>query len=287
MILCVGSINVDLVYRLADLPGPGETLAARSFSRGLGGKGANQSVAAARAGAEVTHFCPVGADAADLLAQMAAAGVRHAGPVLEDQANGHASVWVSERSGENVIAIHAGTNAMITMDALASVCAELGPGDWVMLQNEVNLVDQAARLSREKGASVVYSAAPFEVAAVEAVLPHITHLLMNEGEDRAFRDAGLTVPENVAQIVTKGPNGAEWRSADVRFSSPALPVAQVVDTTGAGDCFAGNLVAALARGADPAQAMRWAQAAASVQISREGAAPAMPRREETQRALEA
>lgn len=287
MILCIGSINVDLVYRLDDLPKPGETLAARAFSRGLGGKGANQSVAAARAGATVVHHCPVGADAKDLLAEMVKVGVRHSGQIFEHHANGHASVWVSEDSGENVIALHAGTNAMITVEELASVCADLSESDWVMLQNEVTHTDQAARLAREAGASVVYSAAPFDVAAVRSVLPFITHLLMNEGEDRAFRAAGLTVPEDVIQIVTKGPIGAEWRSRALDFEQAAFPVKDVVDTTGAGDCFAGNLVAALANGTAPREAMRWAQAAASIQITRAGAAPAMPSAEDTRKALKA
>lgn len=274
----LGSINIDHVYRLSRLPAPGETLASESYSRGLGGKGANQSVAAARAGARVRHVGAIGPD--DWLRdRMAGYGVDTDAIARADTATGHAIILVDGR-GENAIILHPGANHALDADAVAAALSGLTPGDTLLLQNETTLQVEAARIARKAGARVIYSAAPFDVAAVHAILPHADLLAMNEGEAAALAEA-LGTPE-VAMLVTLGPRGAEYRAPGAApVAVPGFKV-EAVDTTGAGDCFAGNFAAALDRGDTPAAALHFAVAASALQVTRPGAGDAMPTRAETE-----
>ncbi len=282
-IYCFGSINIDHFYTLPHLPQPGETLSALAHRTELGGKGANQSVAAARAGARVRHLGAVGRDGATVLSQIAAAGVDTAGvQVLDDGATGHAIVMV-DAGGENAILLHAGANHAIQPDPVLAALEGAELGDILLLQNETVLCDMVARAAQAKGMEVVYSAAPFDLAAVEAVLPYVHVLVLNAIEAAQLQAAmGLHLHDLPvdAVIVTRGAEGATWHARGwPEIAVPALPT-QVVDTTGAGDCFIGALAAALDRGATPQDAMRFAAAAASIQVSRQGAAGAMPSHDE-------
>lgn len=276
---------MDHSYRVGHLPRPGETLVAQSYRLGLGGKGANQSVAAARAGAVVRHIGAVGPDGGWACRWLAAQGVDITGVVEVQEATGHAIVYIDDAS-ENMIVIHPGANA-----ALSS--AHLGPleraakGDWLMLQNETPLQYEAAQIARARGISVAYSAAPFDVGAVRTMLPLCDVLLMNAVEAEALyaalgNDLSRAGPRHV--IVTLGALGVNWIADGQTLRIPAVPV-HAVDTTGAGDCFAGNLVARLDAGDTMPDALRWAVAAAAVQVSRPGTAEAMPTAVETRAIL--
>lgn len=275
MIFNLGSINADHLYRVAHLPRAGETVAAQGYARLLGGKGANQSIAGARAGGQVVHIGAVGADGDWMVAALADAGVdvRHVrrGPVV----SGHAVVMVEE-SGENAIVIHAGANRELRLQDVEAALAEAGPGDWLFMQNETNLQAEAARMAEAKGLCIAYSAAPFDVAAVRAVLPHVTLLMLNEGEAAQMaREMGeIAVP---MLCVTRGARGVLWTEADVgeTVTIPA-PKVVAVDTTGAGDTFAGYLVAGLAAGLEPRSALRRAVSAAAISVTRPGASVAIP-----------
>ncbi|MEM9318698.1 MAG: ribokinase [Pseudomonadota bacterium] len=279
MILNVGSINIDLVYRVPHLVRPGETLAAEKFTRNLGGKGANQSIAAAKAGASVMHCGAVGYDGHDYVKELADAGVSTDTIEILSEPTGHAVVAV-DAEGENSIMLFAGANHAIADRLLDDAFADIGPDDWVMLQNEVQVNVEAAVRARGKGASVVYSAAPFDPDAVMDILPFITHLLLNEIENAALDHLSVPVPDTIIRVVTQGAAGATWLAQSQNMHVAAFDVPDVLDTTGAGDCFAGNLVAALERGMSPIDAVYFAQAAAAIQITRNGAAPAMPSRAE-------
>jgi ribokinase len=278
----LGSINIDHVYRVPHLPRPGETLAALSYHTGLGGKGANQSVAAACAGARVRHIGAVGAEAGWALRKMKAFGVDLAHVVEVAAATGHAIINVDPLA-ENAIVIHAGANAALALGQVTGAMALSVGTDTFLLQNETNLQAEAARAAEARGLRVIYSAAPFDVSAVQAVLPFISLLVVNEGEAAALV-AALGQPLDTLPIkgviVTKGSRGAEWISAGTEtIFQPPFPVVPV-DTTGAGDCFIGSLAAALDRGDTSAVAMRYAAAAAALQVTRPGAADAMPIRAE-------
>lgn len=277
----LGSINIDHVYRLAALPQAGETIHALSYDQGLGGKGANQSVAAARAGAQVRHLGAMGAGDDWVIRRLQDAGVETADIArLDDQATGHAIILVEE-AAENSIVIHAGANGALPAERIGAALIGIGPGDILLMQNETSLQAETAARTRAAGARVIYSAAPFQIEALGAVLPHVSILAVNEGEARqTFAALGEDLPVE-GLLITRGAEGAEYRDLTTGevTRQPAFAV-QAVDTTGAGDCFAGWFAAGLARGEDVATALRHASAAAAVQVTRKGAGDAMPDRAE-------
>lgn len=275
MIFNLGSINADHVYRVVQLPRAGETVAAESYARGLGGKGANQSIAAARAGGQVVHIGAVGADGDWMVVDLADTGVDVRHVRRERGVSGHAVVTV-EQSGENAILVHGGANRVLRLQDVEVALAEAGPGDWLLMQNETNLQPEAARMAGAKGLRIAYSAAPFDAAAVRAVLPHITLLMLNEGEAAQMaRDMGVVqVP---MLCITRGAGGVTWIEAALG-KTVTIPAPEVVavDTTGAGDTFAGYLVAGLAAGAAPEHALHQALGAAAIAVTRPGASGAIP-----------
>lgn len=282
-IYCLGSINADVTYRVARLPLPGETIVAETVGRGLGGKGANQSASAARAGAKVVHIGRIGADGAWCLAELTGFGVDCSHVSQAEGPSGHAIIHV-DAAGENMITVFAGANTEQNMGRIDAALAEAVPGDWLVLQNETSHQEAAARLAHGKGLRVAYSAAPFDAEALRHVLPYVSLLLLNEGEFAALGAAHIALPEGCAIVVTQGAAGAMWRQGDVSLDQPGFAV-DAVDSTGAGDCFAGYLVAGLDAGASPEAALQRATAAAAISVTRPGAANALPARDEVTRFL--
>jgi len=271
----VGSINIDHVYRLSHLPAAGETLATLGYLRTLGGKGANQAIAAARAGARVRMIGAVGDDGRWTLEQLAGAGIDVAHVRTVTAATGHALIELDAR-GENRIIVHAGANHELEPAVIREALSSAEPGDWLLLQNETNQVVEAAALGRALGLRVAYSAAPFDAAAVEALLPELDLLAVNEIEAAALAARfGRDVALLPVRLVTAGAAGARWYQGDEVVSVPAWPVA-VVDTTGAGDVFLGHLIGTLALGLSRDEALSRASAAAALQVGRLGAAAAIP-----------
>ena len=279
MIYNLGSINADFFYRMPRLPGPGETLAATAMSSGLGGKGANQSVAVARAGARVRHLGSVGRDGRWLVDQLAAVGADVAGIRISDLPTAHAIVMI-DSAGENQIVIYPGANHDQCPEQIKAAFAEASPGDWLLLQNETSHQLEAAEMANGIGMCVAYSAAPFDADAVARLLPHLSLLIMNEVEagqlSKALGKPVLHLP--VANVlITKGAKGADWHDTRLlqTVSIPAFSV-DPVDTTGAGDTFAGYAVAGLSQGMSPQGALRRAAAAAAISVTRPGTADAIP-----------
>ncbi|TCP40275.1 ribokinase [Rhodovulum marinum] len=272
-VYCLGSINADNVYSVPHLPAPGETLAATGLFRGLGGKGANQSVAAALGGARVVHIGAVGPDGRWAVDRLAEFGVDTAHVVQSDHPTGHAIINVAP-DGENAIVIFPGANARQDGVRIEAALADAGPGDTLLMQNETSHQAEAAALAVGRGMHVVYSAAPFDLVALGAVLPRLSLLVLNAVEAAQMRSAlgEVTGPE---VIVTDGANGATWYFDGQCIAAPAFPV-KPMDTTGAGDCFIGSLVAALDLGKDRTGALRYATAAAAIQVTRPGTTDAMP-----------
>ena len=277
----LGSINIDHVYRLDHLPRPGETLAARSYVQGLGGKGANQSIAAARAGAITHHIGAMGTGDDWVVDRLKNAGVCTADiGRLPGQATGHAIILLDSQA-ENAIVIHPGANRAITRPMLEKSLAALKPQDTLLIQNETGCQVEAARIARKAGARVIYSAAPFDIGAVRAMLPFATILAMNAGEaDELFAAMPGDLPVQ-GLLITRGGDGAEYRdlTTGIVHRQAAFPV-KPVDTTGAGDTFAGYFAAALDRGDPVPAALRLAAGAAALKVTRPGAGDAIPGIEE-------
>jgi ribokinase len=277
----LGSINIDHVYRLDHLPRPGETLAARSYVQGLGGKGANQSIAAAQAGAITHHIGAMGATDDWVIERLKNAGVCIADILrLPGQATGHAIILL-DGEAENAIVIHPGANRAITPPMLAKPLSAIKAQDTLLLQNETGCQVEAARAARHAGARVIYSAAPFDINAVRAILPYVSILAMNAGE---AEDLFAAMPGDLpvmGLLITRGAEGAEYRdlTTGAVHRQAAFPVTPL-DTTGAGDTFAGYFAAALDRGDSVPAALRLAAGAAALKVTRPGAGDAIPCLEE-------
>lgn len=275
----LGSINIDNVYRVPHLPAPGETLGAVEFSQGLGGKGANMSVAIARAAARVAHIGAIGSEGKWTVDRLMEYGVdTRRIAVLKDQATGHANISVAD-DGENQIVLFSGSNRTISSDLIGSALSEASPGDTFLTQNETNGQRSGAEMAKQLGLKVVYAAAPFDATAVQEVLPFIDLLVLNQVEAEQLEDA-LGKPVNALGVedvvVTLGSEGCLWLNASGEETHvPAIPVTPV-DTTGAGDTFTGYLVAGLDRGMPMRQALGLATQAGALMVTRLGTADVIP-----------
>lgn len=273
----LGSINADLFYAVPHMPAPGETLAASAFQRGLGGKGANISVAAARAAARVHHIGAVGADGAWAVERLMEYGVDTRFIAKSTEPTGHAIILTDE-AGENQIILHGGSNQAIEIDAISSALSGAAAGDWFVCQNETNGQVEGVGVAKRLGQRVAYIAAPFDAGAVEAVLPKLDLLILNAVEADQLQSAtGKSAADLPVSdiIVTQGAEGCTWYHAGQATAFKAISV-EAVDSTGAGDTFAGYVLACLDRGQPMAQAIRTAQTAAAIMVTRYGTADVIP-----------
>ncbi|MCF6273165.1 MAG: ribokinase [Rhodobacteraceae bacterium] len=277
MIFNLGSINIDHIYNVPHFPAPGETLLSDSYSKGLGGKGANQSIAVSRAGGRVAHIGAIGDDALWTREILADAGADVSGIAVLESATGHAIINVDE-TGENCIVLFAGANVLVSEGQISTALASARAGDWFLLQNEVNNGPFAAKLARAKGLKVAYVAAPFNAEKVQAMLPFVDLLSVNEGE-AAMVCAALGVSEDEIPVekllITRGGEGITYRDGANRFTQFVFKV-EPVDTTGAGDTFMGYFMAGLDGGKAPQEALRMAAAAAALMVTKKGTAEAIP-----------
>ncbi len=282
-VLVVGSINEDVVLRVTRAPSPGETVSAEEVKRSPGGKGANQAVAAARAGAVVAMAGRVGDDDAGerMLAALHDEDVdtEHV-TALSGTATGTAYITVTAE-GENTIVIDPGANGAFAPDALDE---DLLAGAAVMLAQleiPVETVSRAVALARDAGARAVVTLAPAQPVP-DALLRGLDPLLVNEheaafllGEDqpgdpeRAAQRLRARGPRSV--VITLGGEGAVLVQEAGTTRLPAEQAQRVLDTTGAGDAFAGALAAELARGAELTEAVRAGLAAGAEAVARPGA----------------
>lgn len=282
-VVIVGSANVDQVFRVTAIPAPGETVLSHGFSIALGGKGQNQAVAAARAGASTAFVGALGSDAfgASIRDGLASDGIEARIHAVEAP-TGTALIAVDD-SGENTIIVEAGANALLELDD--EDAAALAVASVLVMQLEIPLptVTRAAQLARAAGTRVLLNAAPIQELPAE-LLDHVDILVVNEHEG-AFLARGAAV-ETLAPIVivTLGAAGAVAyeNGGEVRVPAPKV---SAVDATGAGDTFCGALAARLAEGAPLDAALRFAVAAASLSVQKHGAVPSIPLRAEIETAL--
>ena len=275
----LGSINIDRFYQVPHFPAAGETLATQSFSEGLGGKGANMSVAIARAAARVHHIGAIGQDGLWTRDRLTEYGVDTRFIKTTAGATGHANIAI-DAEGENNIILYAGANAEISDKEIGTALTTANANDILITQNETSGQVSAARLARQMGLNVAYAAAPFSAEAVKSVLEFTDILILNEVEAQQLSDATGKSPKTLGVphvIVTLGGEGAVWYDAmDGSESNVAAHAADVVDTTGAGDTFTGFLIAGLDRGLPMAQSLDLASKAGSIMVSRRGTADVIP-----------
>ena len=286
-VLNYGSINIDHVYRVPAFVRPGETLASRQYQRGTGGKGYNQTVALARAGARVSHAGKVGRDGEFVLETLRNDGVDTRHVTTVDTPTGHAIIQVDD-AGENAIVLFGGANQEVTVEEATAVVKTQTPGDWLLLQNEISCVGEILELGLKHGLRVAFNPAPMTDAVADLPLGRLGLLVLNESEGAglsgetevsAILDALQRRWPETAIVLTAGSAGAHYVDSNAAFFEPAARVTPV-DTTAAGDTFVGYLLAELVAGSEPRAALRLATKAAGVCVTRRGAASAIPRRDE-------
>ena len=273
----LGGINADYVYSVPHIPAPGETLDTVSREVFLGGKGANMSVAAARAGAHVCHIGAVGRDGRWAIDRLTEYGVDTRTIIAVEAETAHALILVAA-DGENGIVVYPGANRMISEASLNQSLTNAKTGDWFVTQNEVNLQIEGAKLAKEMGLNVAYAAAPFDADVTLQMLPYLDFLILNEVEAEQLTVATGQGPANLPVkdvIVTLGSKGATWFGAEGETHVPSYAVTPV-DTTGAGDTFTGYVIAGLDRGQPILQAMQTASKAAAIMVTRHGTADVIP-----------
>lgn len=270
----LGSINIDRIYALDHVVAQGETEGASALSEAPGGKGFNQSIALARAGAVVRHIGAVGPDGAPLVAMLRAAGADTGHIAAVAQPTGHAIIQV-DCEGRNAIIVFAAANGAITPEAVRTALAKAAPGDILLCQNETSAVAEAMREAKARGMRVVFNPSPFDAKIAALPLACVDQFIVNETEEAALLALG-GASATAARVVTRGADGCESLAPDREPVRAAAFRVKAVDTTAAGDTFTGYYLAAKAAGLDEAEALRRASAAAAISVTRPGAAPSVP-----------
>jgi ribokinase len=296
-VVVLGIFVADAAFRAERMPRMGETLLGDGFALGPGGKGSNQAVAAARAGARTRMVTRIGEDtfgrmALDLWAE---AGVT---PEVEqgDDPTGAAFIFLDRETGDNAIIVAAGAAGGIDPAFVEGRASRIGAAAVFVTQLEqpLDAAHRALAIASEGGATTILNPAP-AAALPDGMLALCDYVTPNETEAEALTgiavqdiesarragDALLGAGVRRAAVLTLGARGALYHAADASELVPALTVGQVVETTGAGDAFNGGFAAALAEGRSPLDAVRFGCATASISVTRPGAAASMPSRSET------
>lgn len=286
-VLNFGSLNIDHVYQVDHIVRPGETIPSLAYAIHAGGKGANQSMALARAGATVCHVGQLGPEGEWLRRKLADAGVDVWWLRTVDEPGGHAIIQV-DRAGENAIVLHGGANRTLSAELLAEALGSCDVGDWLLVQNETNRVAEAIRAAHARGLRVCLNPAPMTPDVRDFPLNLVDCLILNETEATGL--TGLHGPDGMLEalaaltpaeaILTLGADGVCFRDRGAVRHVPAAQVSQVVDTTGAGDTFVGYFLASRMRGAATAEAVADGCRAAARCVEQPGAMDSIPRREE-------
>lgn len=284
-----GSLNIDYVYAVDHIVQPGETISSTGLKLHSGGKGLNQSVALARAGANVYHAGMVGPDGDMLLAVCKENGVNIQHVKTVEERSGNAIIQVSS-AGQNSIVLFSGANRKNTKENVDEVLSHFDAGDILLLQNEINLLDYIMEKAAEKGMVIALNPSPFDSILHGCPLDKVSIFIMNEVEGNQI--TGETEAEKILAkmkemypkatvVLTLGKDGAAYQGADSQCRHGIYKV-PVVDTTAAGDTFTGYFLAVLTEGKTPARALEIASVASSIAVSREGATSSIPKREEVE-----
>ena len=289
-ILNIGSLNIDRSYQVPHIVQPGETLCSTSYCVYCGGKGLNQSIALARAGAEVWHAGAVGEDGDILIQALADSGVHTEWVIRSRQPSGHAIIQV-DPSGQNCILLFGGCNQEITPEEIDRVLAHFQAGDYLILQNEINGLDHLMTQAARRGLRIVFNPSPIDESISRLPLGEAWLLIFNEIEGAAL--AGCDDEEGILNtlrqrwprcrlLLTLGSHGCVYDDGQRRLRQGVYQVG-TVDTTAAGDTFTGYFVACMAAGRPEEECLDLASRAAALAVSRPGAAPSIPTMDEVQR----
>lgn len=296
----LGIFVADLAFRAGRLPKIGETIIGSGFKMGPGGKGSNQSVAAARLGAKVTIISKLGRDA---FGEIALKTWKDEGvvarPAQSDDATGGAFIFVNHDSGENAIIVYPGAAGTISVaDVEAASDAIRGAKVFVtQLEQPIPAAQRGLEIARAAGVTTIFNPAP-AVPIPDSIYPFCDYIVPNETEAAALTGLSVATLADAKRVgdallakgaktalITLGERGALFHNRERSVEIPAFSAGPVVETTGAGDAFVGGFAAAIARGTAPLEAARFGCAVAGISVTRPGTAPSMPRLAEVEALL--
>lgn len=291
-VLNIGSMNLDYVYQVDHIVEPGETISSDGMNIFLGGKGMNQSIALAKAGVEVYHGGMIGEDGQPFLDACEEYEV-HAEYIHKISGKtGHTIIQI-DKEAQNCILLFGGANQMLTEEYIDEVLAGFEAGDILLLQNEVNNISYIVDKAYEKGMEIALNPSPFNSRLADVDMSKIRIFLLNEIEGGQI--TGLSAPEEIlaemckrfpkAKIVlTLGKDGAVYAEQGKVYRQPIFKV-KAVDTTAAGDTFTGYFLAGMVEGMSIEDTLKMSAKASSIAVTRQGAVPSIPYRNEVEEAL--
>lgn len=293
-VLNIGSLNLDYVYNVDHIILPGETEATGGLNLYLGGKGINQSMALAKAGVEVYHGGMIGEDGQPFLDACHQYGVQDRYIRKIDEKTGHTIIQI-DKHAQNSILLYGGANQCLTKEYVDEVLADFDAEDILLLQNEVNLLPYIVDQAYAKGMTIALNPSPYNEKLDAVDMTKISIFLVNEVEGGQI--TGATDPQEILKIMlekfpharivlTLGKDGAVYADANETHFQPIFPV-QAVDTTAAGDTFTGYFLAGISEGMSIPDTLRMSAKASSIAVTRPGAVPSIPLRQEVMEALQA
>lgn len=291
-ILVFGSLNIDRTYSVEHFVKPCETISATGLEFFCGGKGFNQAVALARAGCDIYFAGALGEDGGMLENALKESGIRLDYLRHVPGPSGHAIIQV-DPSGQNCILISAGANGTIDGEYIDYVLSNFTAGDYIVLQNEIPMVDYIIDLAKKRGMTVVLNPSPFDGQIPKCDIQAVDYLLINEVEGAelcgtkdcaAMKDILRRAYPETNILLTLGAQGAVYLGRDNIEYCCGIYEVPVVDTTAAGDTFTGYFLAGIIKNGQIQDSLEQASIASGIAVSRKGASPSIPYREEVDRA---
>lgn len=282
-ILNIGSLNYDYVYSVKHIVKPGETIASSKVETFCGGKGLNQSVALARAGTKVYHAGMLGTDGEILLDTCRKNNIDTSYIKSIEGKSGHTIIQVDD-NGQNCILLYGGTNRSLTKEYIINVLNSLEKDDWLLLQNEVNLLSFIIDKAYEKGVKIALNPSPFDEAIKDCDLSKVTLFLLNEieGEQITGKSSAKEILEfmlehykNAKIVLTLGEQGVIYRDNKTEFKHGIFKV-KAVDTTAAGDTFTGYFMHSIINNLSIDEALKLSSKASAIAVSKAGATNSIP-----------
>jgi ribokinase len=291
-VLNIGSMNLDHVYNVDHIVQPGETQATTGMNIFLGGKGMNQSIALAKAGADVDHGGLIGKDGQAFIEACKEYGVNSDHIHKVEGKTGHAIIQI-DKNAQNCILLYGGTNEKLTEEYVDEVISNFDEGDILLLQNEVNMIPYIVDKAYEKGLLIALNPSPFNELLDDVDMKKIGVFLLNEVEGGQI--TGLVDPDEVLEkmremfpkakiVLTLGKDGAKYAEGDQVYHQPIFKV-KAVDTTAAGDTFTGYFLSGLIEGMDIPSILKMSAKASSIAVTRNGAVQSIPFKQEVLEAL--
>lgn len=290
-VLNFGSLNIDYVYSVDHIVKRGETISSNTLNVFCGGKGLNQSIALSKAGAEVYHAGVIGEDGAFLEEILRASGVHTRFVQMKADTRTGNAIIQKDRNGDNCILLYGGSNRAVTPGMADEVLDHFEAGDMLVLQNEISELSYLMERAHKRGMVIALNPSPMDEELLKAPLQYVKYFILNEieakaltngeEEDNAMLEAMLKKFPNAEIILTLGERGSVYAKGDVRVKQGIYKV-PVTDTTAAGDTFTGYYLASIIQGLSVKKALNMAAKASAIAVSRKGAAPSIPQREEVE-----